>query len=280
MERRRQQLSDILSRLSPIETGWKDELAESVIGLLTDLPEQPTYEAADVARLLEADFSAGLTTARLFLNRSKDEFERSFRRALGPGGIGITRFRKDRHAFLAGLVDLGLTERMTAVVHRPTTWRDVLIERLKSGRGSAIKGQRRGRSLEDFAEEIVIRVFNEGRYDLRCRFVGESGQSTEKTDFAIPTRENPRILLEAKAYGATGSKQTDILGDITRMVEQKRHDTTLLLLLDGESWRERKNDLRKLLELQNRGRIARIYTMRMAEELEEDLRLLKAEHGL
>ena len=175
---------------------------------------------------------------------------------------------------------MGLTERMSAVVQRPTTWRDILIERLKSGRGSAIKGQRRGRFLEDFAEEIVVRVFGDDGYDLRCRFVGESGRSTEKADFAIPSREDPRILLEAKAYGATGSKQTDILGDITRIVEQKRHDTTLVLLLDGESWTARKNDLRKLLRLQYRGRIARIYTMRMAGELEDDLGQLKVEHGL
>lgn len=280
MKRRRQELADILSQLSPVETDWKDELAASVIHLLATLPEKQAYRRTDIAALLERDFTAGLTTARLFLDMSKDEFERALRAELGEGGIGITRFRKDRDTYLEGLVELGLTDRMSAMVQQPITWQDLLIERLKSGRGSAIKGQRRGRFVEDFAERIVRRVFGKNHYDLRCRFIGEGGRSTEKADFAIPSRHDPRILVEAKAYGATGSKQTDILGDIQRIVDQKRHDTSLLLLLDGESWIERKNDLRKLLKLQQRGRVVRIYTMKMANQLEADLRQLKAEHGL
>ena len=69
----------------------------------------------------------------------------------------------------------------------------------------------------------------EGKYDTRCRFIGATGLSTEKADFAIPNREDPRILIEVKGYGATGSKQTDILGDIERIANQKRSDTHLLL---------------------------------------------------
>jgi hypothetical protein len=154
----------------------------------------------------------------------------------------------------------------------------VIIERLKAGRGSAIKGQARGRYLEDFVEKIVKGTFT--NYDLRCRFVGARKTSTEKADFAIPTKEEPRILIEAKAYGATGSKQTDILGDIGRIVEEKRHDTDLLLVTDGITWQERANDLRKLVELQNQGKITRIYTLNMAGNLKRDLRALKNDHSL
>src|SRR5439155_25952635 len=110
--------------------------------------------------------------------------------------------------------------------------------------------------------KIVSRVFQDVGYDVRCRFVGSRGVSTEKADFAIPSKRDPGILIESKAYGATGSKQTDILGEMSRIVEEKRHDTHLLLVTDGITWRSRVNDLRKLVTLQNEGKIARIYTQR------------------
>ncbi len=97
---------------------------------------------------------------------------------------------------------------------------------------------------------------------------------------AIPTKNDPRILIESKAYGATGSKQSDVIGDATRIIQQKRQDTTFLLVTDGETWKDREGDLNRLVALQNLGRIARIYTIKMADELEHDLRQLKAEHGV
>jgi hypothetical protein len=182
---------------------------------------------------------------------------------------------------VASVLDrLGVPSRLQALVNTPVGWRDILIERLRGGRGSAIKGQTRGRGLEDFVEELVKRTIGEGRYDKRCRFVGASGTSTEKTDFAIPSRDDASILIEVKAYGATGSKQTDILGDVARIVDEKRPDTDLLIFTDGITWRDRASDLRKLVDMQNRGAITRIYTMSMAEQLEADLLELKREHAL
>lgn len=129
-------------------------------------------------------------------------------------------------------------------------------------------------------EAVVREVFGKDGYKVRCRFVGKGGIGTEKTDFAIPTKEEPRILIEAKAYGATGSKQTDVLGDVRRIIEEKRSDTVLLLVVDGITWNERVNDLRKLVEMQVRGDIGRIYTTRMFQDLREDLVALKADHHL
>ena len=169
---------------------------------------------------------------------------------------------------------------MTRMVHTPLHWSDVLVERLKGGRGSAIKGQQRGRGLEDFTEAILQRVFPDEMIDPRCRFVGATGISTEKADFAVPSRNDPHLLIEAKAYGATGSKQTDVLGDLHRIVEQKRHDTVFMLITDGLTWRERLSDLSKLIELQNQGLIHRIYTRAMANDLFEDLQQFKEESGL
>ncbi len=52
------------------------------------------------------------------------------------------------------------------------------------------------------------------------------------------------------------------------------------LFTDGVTWRDRTSDLRKLVDMQNRGAITRIYTMSMAEQLEADLMELKREHAL
>jgi hypothetical protein len=280
MERHRQTFDEIVSKLSSIQSEWKDDLAKSVMDFLDAIQERSSYTTGDLREILEKDFDAGMTLIRLFLDLSKDELVGALHESSKGKGIGVKAFRSDPDLFLQGLVNLGALDRMREVVGTPVTWRDILVERLKSGRGSAIKAQKRGKFLEDKTEEIVREVFGIGNYDARCRFVGSTGRSDEKADFAIPSKEDSRILIEVKAYGATGSKQTDILGDMGRIVQEKRHDTTLLFVTDGTTWKARTSDLRKLIELQNQGKIARIYTSQMFPELREDLLRLRAEHGL
>jgi hypothetical protein len=125
---------------------------------------------------------------------------------------------------------------------------------------------------------VVRKVFGD-KYETRCQFTG-IGTKTEKCDFAIPDRRKPLILIEAKAYGATGSKQTDVVGDANKIIDAKRPDTPFILITDGITWMRRMSDLRKLIRLQNEGGIARIYTTKMAGRFEADLRQLKAEYGL
>lgn len=274
MERRRQTFEEIISSLSRIDSAWKDDHAESVMDLLEGIEEKNAYTIADLRQLLDRDHEAGMTLIRLFLDLSKDELVGALR------DVEAGAYRKDPERFLQGLATLGALDKMREAVVTPVTWRDILIERLKTGRGSAIKAQARGRFLEDKTEEIVKEVFGIGHYDARCRFVGANGQEDEKADFAIPSREDPRILIEVKAYGATGSKQTDILGDMGRIVRQKRHDTTLLFVTDGITWKLRLNDLRKLIEMQNKGEIARIYTTKMFPDFRQDLLRLRSEYGL
>jgi hypothetical protein len=290
MKRYRQRLDELLAQLAPVDTSWLDAHAEAVIERLKQVPRKKAYTRADLARLFDVErrtgnirpkehFDASLTVVRLFLDLSKDEFTAALRERLGAG-MGITRLKREPGSFLDALEALGVLSRMATVTNARVTWSDVLVERLKGGRGSAIKGQRRGRFLEDFVERRLIQIFGKDGYDARCQFVGATGLSQEKTDFAIPSKNDPRILIEAKAYGATGSKQTDVLGDITRIVAEKRGDTHFLLVTDGVTWRDRVSDLRKLVELQNQGKITRIYTQSMADQLEADLRQLKQEHGL
>jgi hypothetical protein len=280
MRRVRQSLDVILASISEIQTSWQDSHSAAVVNAINSVPIKPEYDLPDLRILLEGDFEAAKTMLRLFLGLSGDEFEIALREALGGSGTGVKRFRSDPQGYLEALGSLGILETIAGAIHRPTDWRDLLIERLKSGRGSAIKGQQRGRALEDFVEAIIRVVFGEGNYDTRCRFFGATGESTEKTDFAIPNRRDPSILIEAKGYGATGSKQTDVLGDVERICREKRPDTDFLLVTDGQTWRSRQSDLAKLVIWQNQGRITRIYTQSMAVEFEADLVQLKSDHSL
>ncbi len=247
-------------------------------------PQKPSRQKclqdADIAALLAVNFDTATTAIRLFLDLSKDDYTHQLREILGIGGIGIKRYLADPPAYLKALNQMGLSDMMSMAVHQPLHWSDVLVERLKGGRGSAIKGQTRGRGMEDYVEGIVRSIFSDKKVAVRGRFTGAKGQSTEKADFAIPSLVDPLILIEVKAYGATGSKQTDVIGDIARIVGEKRPDTVLLLVTDGITWKQRPNDLRKLVELQNEGRIQRIYTKSMEEELKNDLESLRLENDL
>ena len=278
MQVRDQTLEELKDSLSPLEVDWVDEIAANAIAKLTKLETKDKYGHSDIQSLLADDFDEGILCARLFLGLSKDRMENELRNALGPGGIGVSRFKSNPSEYIAALESLDLLNKMAAITNYQPVWSDILIERLRSGRGSAISGQRRGRGLEDFTEALVEEVFGKA-YETRCTFVGADGK-TAKCDVAVPERTRPRIIIEAKGYGATGSKMTDVIGDLDAIIDAKRHDSYLLFVTDGTAWNARLSDLRKIIERQNQGKIARIYTMNMRDEFLTDLQSLKQIMGI
>ena len=272
-----QTLDDILASLQPLTVDWQDDVAKRVISEIEAMPSKESYAVADIKAILDKHFDDALLILRLFMGLSKDQFTASLKSELGAA-IGIKAYKSTPTKFLDALVRMGILEAMGEQTNRVPRWSDVLVERLRSGRGSAISGQRRGRGVEDFAEAVVRRVFGE-TFESRCTFRGRN-ERTAKCDFAIPSRTDPRIVIESRGYGATGSKMTDVIGDIEKIIAAKRSDTALLLFTDGLTWKQRANDLRKLVASQNIGDITRIYTYAMEAEFEADLRQLKQEHGL
>lgn len=271
-----QKIEDILASLRPVDVGWEDETSQRVIDLLKQFPSRETYNRTDLKWLLDQNFDVGLLICRLFLGRSKDRFMSELKEELGPRGIGRTRYYQEPETFLDALERLGVLDAISMETNRAVTWHDILVERLRFGRGSAISGMRRGRNVEDFVENIVHRVFGE-HFEKRCNFVGMYDRQA-KCDFAIPNRTNAEIIIEAKGYAATGSKQTDILGDMEKIIYALRQNQDFLFFTDGLTWNARKNDLRKIIAHQNEGTIRRIYTYEMADQLETDLIQLRREH--
>lgn len=244
-----QQLEEIMNSLSSLEADWMDDTAKEIMERLQRIPVKSQYYNDDIDALMKvedkSDFHAAKLCAGLFLGLSKDKFESELKERLGSGGTGIKRFKADPQASLDVLEDMGLCDAMTVTINRKLVWSDILKERLRFGRGSAIQGQQRGKDLEDFAENIIRNIFNNS-YEARCTFQDING--TAKCDFAIPDKEKPCILIEVKGYGATGSKMSDIIGDVDAIISAKRDDARLLLLTDGLTWKSRVNDLRKLIQ--------------------------------
>ena len=268
-----QKLEEVIASLSPLNVDWLDDIASNVIAKLSALPKKENYDKEDIQALLDDDFTEGILCVRLFLGLSKDSMEAELRRLLPSGGSGVKRYKAEPEAYLDALKELGVSTAIAAAVNTTPVWSDVLVERLRSGRGSAISGQRRGRGLEDFTEAFVKDVFSTS-YEARCTFTGAGGK-TAKCDFSIPNKDQPLIVIESKGYGATGSKMSDIIGDLDAIIEAKRHDTALLFVTDGITWNARQSDLRKIIERQNKGEITRVYTSKMGEQLRDDLITLK-----
>ncbi len=278
MQSKDQSLEEVIDSLSPLAVDWMDDKAAEAIATLSEIPQKASYSRSDIEALLDDDFERGLLCSRLFLALSKDSMEAELTRILGKGGIGVKRYRSDRATFISALESLQLREAMATTVNYEPVWSDILVERLRSGRGSAIQGQRRGRGLEDFAEAMVKEVFGES-YETRCTFTGADGK-TAKCDVAVPDKSRPRIVIEVKGYGATGSKMTDIIGDLDAIIDAMRRDTYLLFITDGMTWKNRLSDLKKIVDRQNQGKIARIYTTKMREDLLRDLKDLKSIIGV
>lgn len=277
MQARDQTLEEIVHSLVPLAVDWMDDTAANAIALLKKLPKQQSYGREEIGTLFSGDFEEGILCARLFLSLSKDSMEAELRRVLGAGGIGVKRYKSDTATYLAALEELNLPEAMAACINYEPVWSDILAERLRSGRGSAISGQRRGRDLEDFTEAIVREVFGNG-YETRCTFTGADNK-TAKCDFCVPNRARPRIVIEVKGYGATGSKMTDIIGDLDAIIDAMRRDAYLFFVTDGTSWTQRISDLKKIVDRQNQGKITRIYTTLMRDSFLSDLTNLKKAIG-
>jgi hypothetical protein len=277
MKRHKQSKVELLEKLGAVDTNWKDEFTISFLDFLAQLPESDELTRDTIIKILENDFNNGILFFRLIHEQSKDEFNITLRKIFldFSKGPGKNSFRLDPSKYVDKLIENGLADSFKHTIKKNYTWKDILLERLKGGRGSAIKGQTRGRNLEDFVERYVKEVYH--TYASKVSFIGKDGKKKAKADFCIPSVSQPSVIIEVKAYGATGSKQSDVIGDIEKIIKEKRTDTYFLLVTDGVTWISRMSDFERLIKFQNEGEIYRIYTQKMELELAADLLQLKNE---
>jgi len=270
-------LEEVLRELAELPSNWidekgralVDEIRRSVEGL-RKLKVKPTATVLEAAL---AENAAFLDVCRLFLGKGQEPVAHMLCDQLGESSMTWSRLRglaaQDPARMAQALVGIGLPDLITDHMDRRWEVEDVLIDRYKMTRGRAIAGQKRGRALEDDVEKVLRE--NGVPFETRVSFVGKDGK-TAKCDFAIPTANHPKVVIEAKGFEATGSKLTDYLGDVLKVAEAKEYHMYFFLVTDGRGWHNRRSDLQKLVAQQNSGVIDMIYTRARLRQLAHDVK--------
>jgi hypothetical protein len=269
-------MDGMLSELEHIAASWEDDTSKRVVALVhtavaiirakKDAPLLGTIE--DLIRK-DPEY---LDALRLFIGESQDVIAHRLGAELGARG-SYAKVRKalaaDPKAGAKALEALGLLDIIREHLGRSWSVEGVLVDRYKQSRGRAIAGQARGRVLEDAVAEVLTRIGVQ--FQMRCTFTGKN-DITAKCDFAIPSEAQPKIVIEVKGFEATGSKQTDVLGDIEKIELARTRHMYFFVVTDGRGWFNRESDLRKIVEKQRSGAIDNVYTRKRLAELATHVR--------
>lgn len=267
----------LLAELADLPSEWMDDEARRLVAAIPALIERirgngPSLDAAALVTLLREEPLA-LDVLRLLAAEGQEPMAHRICDAVGgkrQGWNALRSFaRKNPEQMAAALVAMGMPDLIRQQVWREWTINDVLVDRYKLGRGRAIAGQSRGRGLENEVESILGGI--PVPFETRVTFTGSDG-TTAKCDFAVPSRAEPLIVIEAKGFEATGSKLTDFLGDVLKIKQAKGYHTYLFVVTDGRGWFNRQSDLKRLLQLHQEGVVEMIYTRARLPQLAEDVR--------
>ncbi|MHA1664482.1 MAG: DpnII family type II restriction endonuclease [Candidatus Njordarchaeales archaeon] len=269
-------VEEILSQIERIPSEWLNEIGRKVIDTIPKVVEELRSNKIneDLIKEILEKYEYALDVFRLMLGISQDEMANELlyfsKIEFGKDFKSIRRKARQHSLELAKALirDLGLADVINRELFHEWKYFEILIERYKYQRGRAIKGQKRGKSLEDDVEEILKKA--EIVYEKGGNFISRRGLEA-KADFSIPSRFHPRVVIEVKGYEATGSKLTDVLGDILKITQAKDREMKFYLVTDGIGWFRRKSDLEKIVKLQNNGFIDMIYTRKTLPNLRAEL---------
>lgn len=268
-------LEQLLGELTELEADWQDETSVEVLAtvgsVLAAVRAAPRVDEELLSHLLEVHERA-LDVFRLLFSQSQEAFVSDLADAAGEGPSAFTAWRRwaRRHprAAARALLEVGLGDELNAQVDRAWTLEDVLAERYRLGRGRAIAGQARGRALEDVVQTLLEAIH--APFERGVTFTGVSG-TTAKADFAIPNRTDVKIVIEVKAFEATGSKQTDVIGDIAKIGRAKGSQRYFFIVTDGHGWVRRVSDLQQIVNLCDAEVVDNVYTRARLTALAADV---------
>jgi len=189
--------------------------------------------------------------------------------------VGAEPFKSTFFEFITDILGDNLRGDQTEFGH----W-DVVQARYMVGKGSALRGQASGNWLEDKIQDDVLEALGlvegeqfthvGGRDEVTIR--GETYDFEKGPDFVIPSLDDAKIIIEAKAYvSSTGSKQTDVLGDVSKLASMARHGLEFYLVLDGPMWRRRTSDLEAVFDKRDDGVVSDIYQVETLGKLKDEL---------
>ncbi len=272
-------LEQILGEISELPAGWLDDSGLEVlhavqVGLDRLQETDPAQISLDVVRDCLRTIPRFLDVCRLVMSLSQDALTTVISEQLNQRGRArctwkqLSAMASTDAALLADLlVSAGLLDELIRHLRREWTLKDVLEDRFRLGRGRAIAGIQRGGALERSVRSI-LELPQEASvpFSANCNYTGFQGRAA-KCDFAVPSKDGPKIVIECKGFEATGSKLTDVLGDVRKIIEAKAPHTYFFLVTDGRGWHRRCSDLQKLVQFHQDGQIDMIYTSARLGEL-------------
>ncbi len=200
----------------------------------------------------------GMSQERL-KNTMRDLFETSSIRQQSTRDAGALIDRLDQNFDLVRLLTLQL--------NATYGFGDVLVARAGS-RVRANAAANSGRALEDEIEAIVKSLGLP--YQTRTRFVGRNGQ-TGPCDVVISSREKADIIVAAKGFDSTGSKQSAAVDEIKLVAEVRLPHQFVCVVMDGMGWKARQGDLRKIYGLWESDHINGLYSRRTLDRFRDDV---------
>lgn len=165
--------------------------------------------------------------------------------------------------------DYSLIRCLAEEISREWSWSDVLV-RVMAPRQNAGASIKQGRELEDAVEQQVRALGLP--YTPRTRFEGVGGK-TAPADFAVRDGGGEVLITVAvKGFDSTGSKLSDAAREIEEMVGVKTSRQFVFAVVDGQGWRRRQGDLRRIHTLWRERRIDGLYTRQTLDRFGDDLR--------
>lgn len=189
------------------------------------------------------------------------------------GTAGWIRLARTRPGELIAMLeqDFELIRKLGEQLDRDWTLADVLLERYLWSRRGAASAVSQGRSVEDEVERVVLRLGLP--MEPRTQFLGKGGESAP-CDLAIPAGGlHTQIAIAMKGYNSTGSKLSDAVREVDRMVNVRTPRMYVYVIVDGIGWRSRKADLRRIYNFWERKEIEGLYTLAQLDEFERELRI-------
>jgi hypothetical protein len=212
-----------------------------------------------------------LEVSRLLLRKRENEFLEDISREAGEAVMTWRRLQcfAVHHAqrVAEALAVMGLLDAIEQHGEREWSLEDVLIERYRAMMAPESWVEGGLPILADF----VAQEFRENDlpYEGDVMFVGRAG-NTARCDFAVPSRSQPKIVIEAKEFDKIGYRFGEYLGEVLTIAEAKYK--YFFLVTDGLGWHTRPSDLQKLVDYQNEGLIDMIYTLSRLSQLAADVK--------
>ncbi|MFB3764586.1 MAG: hypothetical protein ACE14P_04990 [Methanotrichaceae archaeon] len=197
-------LEELLRQLKRIPAEWLDEdgrkVLESIPQVIGRIDNLVLDQNLIGTMLIENQYA--LDVFRLFLDVYQDVLANEMRVRGVKGDFTSIRSKcKNEVEQIAQiLIELGLIDAVES--HRSHEWtlQDILWDRYGHMRGRAMTAQKRGATLEDAVESILIELRDEMNltFDRGGNFVNRSGERA-KADFSVPSRENPKSPIEGES---------------------------------------------------------------------------------